>query len=438
MKVRSLYLSVLSFLVAMASYDALQADTLTLKEVVSRAVVSNGMSAASRLMEQSARENAESAGRYSDPMLMLGIENLPTSGDFDEDAMTMRSVGISWALPYSGELRLLRKAADRDADGASFMRQAEELSIARRAGRQFADVRYLQSELLLMQSQLEFTRLVLSTANGRHISNQGGEDEVIMAQNEVWRMEADIVSATRMVKEEWRMLAAMTSAEAATGESVPVLSNPHLDTIPATADSWLLQADSANPRLRQLEARAEASRITASASRRMNWPMLALGADYGFRSGYDVGLHGEEGKRGDMMSFRANLSLPFFSRKKNSQMASAMNSMAQAFEAERRQIRLELQAEIRSLHDRARQLIDQIRIYRERVIPSDRDLVRIGMRGYSAGRTALSSVIMYIESYTSDQLKQSELEKELTNTILSVCELTGTMSIDGPKTTGKQ
>jgi outer membrane protein, heavy metal efflux system len=434
MNLKTFVKSTFSILFALLLIETTHADTLTLDAVLNRAVTSNGMAIASRLMEKSAADNAGAAGRYSDPMLMLGIENLPTSGDFKEDPMTMRSVGLSWTLPYSGEQGLLRRAAKSDAEGASFNRQAEVLAIAKRAGFKFAEVRYLQSELSLMQSQLEFARLVLSTANSRHISNQGGEDEVIMAQNEVWRMEQEIVSAERMVREEWRMLSAMINAEAFVGDSLPVLVESSHDTIPATAESWLTQADSANPRLRQLEARIEASRVSASASRRMSLPMLTFGAEYGFRSGYDIGLHGETGERGDMMSFRADISLPIFSRTKNKKMASAMRSMADAYIAEQNQIRLELQAEIRSLHDRARQLTEQIRIYRERVVPSDRDLVRIGMRGYSAGRVALSSVIMYIESYTTDQVKLAELEKELTSAILSIREATGTLIAGEPMT----
>jgi outer membrane protein TolC len=389
------------------------------------------MAVSSRLMEKSALENAKSAGRYSDPMLMLGIENLPTSGDFDEDPMTMRSIGLSWAFPYSGEHRLFREAADQEAEGATYTRIAEELSIAKTAGHQFAEVRYLQTELSLMHSQLELSTLVLSAANSRYKSNQGGQDEVIMAQNEVWRMEAEVLAAEQMLIEEWRMLSAMTSSDPIHSESAPTLLDPHLDTIPGTVDAWIREADSANPRLRKLSARVEASRISAQASRRMSWPMLSLGAEYGFRSGYDMGVDGMVGKRGDMMSFRADISLPIFSKKKNSQMSLAMKSMGDAYSAERAQTQRELRAQLQSLHDRSRQLIDQTHTYRERVIPSDRDLVRVGLSGYSSGRVSLVAVLAYIQSSLGDQMKLSELEKELTQTILSAREITGTLIVGG-------
>ncbi|MEK7775570.1 MAG: TolC family protein [Candidatus Zixiibacteriota bacterium] len=412
-------------------FESVSADTLSLETVLNNTSISNSMALSARLMEKSAHENAKSVGKYSDPMLMLGIENLPTSGDFDEDAMTMRSIGFSWAFPYSGEHRLLREAANQEAEGATYTRIAEELSIARTAGYQFAEVRYLQTELSLMQTQLELATMVLSTANARYKSNQGGQDEVIMAQNDVWRMEAEVTSAKQMLSEEWRMLSAMTTSDPTRGESAPTLLDPHLDTIPVAVDAWIREADSANPRLRQLSARAEASRLTARASGRMKWPMLTLGTEYGFRAGYDMGADGMTGKRGDMMSFRADISLPIFSKKKNSQMEKAMISMVGAYGADSAQTARDLHARIRSLYDRAKQLIDQTRTYRDRVIPSGHDLVRVGLSGYSSGRVSLVSVLAYIQSSLSDQIALARIEKELTQTILGARELTGTLIIGG-------
>ncbi|MCM2272008.1 MAG: hypothetical protein NDJ18_05580, partial [candidate division Zixibacteria bacterium] len=77
------------------------ADSLTIDQVISEVIKSNNRAEAARFMARSAEENASSAGRWKDPMLMFGIQNTPTNFDLDMDPMTMKMVGLSQDIPYS-------------------------------------------------------------------------------------------------------------------------------------------------------------------------------------------------------------------------------------------------------------------------------------------------------------------------------------------------
>jgi hypothetical protein len=69
-------------------------DTLHIDQVIQDVVRHNDRAAAMRHMEEAAASRVGPAGAWDDPMLMLGVANLPTSFDFSEDMMTMKMVGL--------------------------------------------------------------------------------------------------------------------------------------------------------------------------------------------------------------------------------------------------------------------------------------------------------------------------------------------------------
>ena len=89
--------------------------TLSLSDVIQNVLKNNDQAAAARYMEKAAQKKIGIAGAWDDPMLMLGVVNLPTSFDFKEDMMTMKMIGISQNIPYAGQKSSLGHAARADA-----------------------------------------------------------------------------------------------------------------------------------------------------------------------------------------------------------------------------------------------------------------------------------------------------------------------------------
>lgn len=115
-------------------------DSLRIEDVINDVLRNNNSIVAAEYMELAAKERASSTGKWDDPMLMVGVANLPTSFDFKMDPMTMQMIGLSQNIPLAGSNRLERKVAIAEANVASQDRrtmQADMIMVARFA---FADL----------------------------------------------------------------------------------------------------------------------------------------------------------------------------------------------------------------------------------------------------------------------------------------------------------
>src|ERR1700754_2838881 len=111
------------FVLASVSLGAAAASTpvLTLQAATQQAVAQAPLLDARRAQAESARQEAARAGALPDPQLTFGVDNLATQGPgaftAGGDTMTMRTVGISQALPSRSK---------RDAERAMGQAQAVE------------------------------------------------------------------------------------------------------------------------------------------------------------------------------------------------------------------------------------------------------------------------------------------------------------------------
>lgn len=93
---RSLFAAALAVLLALPTWAA---GPLTLQEALGLAVGRSQQLAANNASITASREMAAAAGELPDPVLKLGIENLPVNGpdrlSLSRDFMTMRRIGVS-------------------------------------------------------------------------------------------------------------------------------------------------------------------------------------------------------------------------------------------------------------------------------------------------------------------------------------------------------
>ena len=142
-------------------------DSLRLGQVIQDVLKNNNRVAAARYMEQAAKAKVGPAGAWDDPMLMLGVANLPTSLDFKMDPMTMKMVGLSQNIPYAGQKGLQSKAAKAEASAAMEDRYAMEVDKAMAARWAFADLYYRTKSLFDLGAQFELLGDVVASAKSK-------------------------------------------------------------------------------------------------------------------------------------------------------------------------------------------------------------------------------------------------------------------------------
>ncbi len=390
-------------------------DSLHLEQVIGDVIRLNGQALGARFMEQAAKSRIGPAGAWDDPMLMIGVQNLPTNFDFQMDDMTMTMVGLSQRIPYSGYRGLNKRAAESDLKASTEDRRISELNLITEAKRAYYDLYYRQSSLRELKRQRDIQQQVIASSTAKLKVSLVGQEDVLAAQAELWRLESSIVSADQDVMASANRLFSLRGLDPPA--DVPHLIEPAVAALPDNPASWIEAAQQTFPPLQRLRKQSESYAFAARSANRMRWPMLDLSASYGFRSGSRVIADGMLEKRDNMISFGLSLSLPIFAGRQQGQMARSMYAMQESVDAEARQLGREVQSDLTTLHQRASSLQQSMSLYRDRIVPVTEEVFRTALAGYTNGATTFESLLMYASAVYRDRLTAIELANELAITL---------------------
>jgi cobalt-zinc-cadmium efflux system outer membrane protein len=393
-------------------------DTLRVNQVVSDVLQHSDRLAAARYMEEAAKAKIGVAGAWDDPMLMLGIQNVPTNFDFSMDPMTMKMVGLSQNIPLAGQKGLKNKASREEAQAATEDRLTMQAELASSARSAYADLYYRSQALRDLSAQYELLDQIVEATKSRVIVNQSSQEELLAAQAELWRMQAQLLMAEHDVNEKWYLLQTMRGL--AQDSILPPLSEPILDSIPKSPGQWIALAQQHYPALKKLASQSRQYAFESRASNRMRWPMLNLQASYGLRSGYGLSMEMLPVKLDNMLSIQAGISLPLFSGRQQGKMAKSMEAMRQSIDYESSQLARDIEARLRTLHEIAVHSVQSLQLYRDRIIPADEDAFNGAMAGYTANRVPMTSLLSYALSIYRDRIAERQLANQLAQAMAEV------------------
>jgi cobalt-zinc-cadmium efflux system outer membrane protein len=393
-------------------------DTLRMTTVIDAAIKNNDRMAAARYMELSAQKKIGPAGAWDDPMLMLGIINLPTSFIFNEDMMTMKMIGISQNIPYAGQKSSLSRAAKAEAQAAMEDRRLAELDLTAAAIVAYSELYYRQRILAALYIQKNMSEQVTASVSAKLQVNQANQADFEAAQADQWRFESEILSAQQEVDVAALNLNALMGKEP--DSMIPMLAEPSFMNLPENANTLIEMAQADYPPLQKLQRQAQSYAYQATASRRMRWPMLGLSADYGFRENMPME------KQKDMVSFQMSISVPIFSGHQEGNMAASMEAMRLSTEAEAHQLSRDIKANLRALHQRALRLFQSKALYQDKIIPADENAFRSSLAGFTANKIPFANLLSYASSIYKDRVIFYQTSFELARVMAEITRYTAT------------
>jgi outer membrane protein TolC len=417
--------AVVALALAAAAASAARAESaLTLEDVLRDVAADNPMLAARRAMATAAEKRVAPAGAWESPMAEVGAVNVPTSGRFDEEPMTMKMVGVAQRIPLFGANGLRRRAAASaaSAEGEAAVRSyydAYGAAIATYADAYYARARAEEAA----RHRGTMTRMV-AAAEARYRSGAGRLDDVLRAKAEQARVLADQASFEGAAARAIARLDALRGRDEASAPG-PLAALPAF-AVPADPSSWVESASTDHPRLREAEARARGYDLSARAARRMIWPDLELRASYGFRGGDRLGNDWS-----NMFSAGAAFMIPIFSGQRERAMGAEYDAMARAAEAERRDAALSLQEEARALHADARAAVRTVSLLADTVVTTQSRAMEAAWSAYSAGTTDLWRVFEAAHTLYVEDLNLLDARHDLARTQARLVALTGRGDLAG-------
>lgn len=371
------------------------AAPLSLEQALDLAAERSQAARAARAGVSGAAEAARAAGQLPDPMLSVGIDNLPVTGPdrlrTTADSMTMKRVGISqeWV---SSEKRALRQAAAQALVGREAVTEQVALADAR-----------LQAALVYLDAYFAGESFKLTTVTEHHVHEEAEAAKARLSSSTGTSQEVLQVTAARGVAEDESadmqqvQAAALVALQRWVGTRPDALLAPALPAVPAehayvSAHPAVVQAQ------RDIEvARAEAS--ATAANRKPNWTWQA---SYGQRTGFS-----------DMVSVGVSIPLQVSPGERQDRETAAKLALVEKAEASLEEATRMATAEYRALSSDAQRLAQRVERYRAGVVLPAQQRTQAAIAGYRSNQVTLMTLFEARHAEVDTRRKHLNLQRDL-------------------------
>jgi outer membrane protein TolC len=247
---------------------------LSLRDAQRRAVERSRQLAAQDLAVFASREMAVAAGQLPDPVLRLGIDNLPIEGgdrfSVTRDFMTMRRIGVMQEFTGQEKRRLRAARFEREADRALAEKELALATIQRDTAIAWLDVFYLERLRATVAQEAEETRLEIAAAEGAYRGGRGSQADVLIARSARVMIEDRLSELDRRIRNARATLARWVGEAAKTA---PVAGEPAVDNVPVH-EHELEQQLARHPNISAMTqevAMMEADAALAKANKHPDW-----------------------------------------------------------------------------------------------------------------------------------------------------------------------
>lgn len=379
-----------------------QSDALTLDHAVELAVERAPQMQARTAALESAQAQTVSAGRLPDPELVIGIDNLPTTGadawSFDRDFMTMQKTGVMQAFPNGAKRSSQRERAAASVALAQSQSQQTRLDIARAAATAWIDAYAAELVLTKLQALKPEVILQAQAARAALASGRGSTVDALAAQDAISELDNRLLDAQREV----RIARAELARWMGEGADQALADAPGLRELPTSREQLFasLHRHGALLTFDAERALAQSEIELARAEKRPDWS-----AELSYAKRGDA--------FSDMVSLQFRIGLPLFSRSRQDPMIRAKRAELSQLEADREaELRMhtaEITREV-AAWEAARQRIE---LYERERIPLARQRSQAALAGFQAGRVEFVSVLASQVAEIEIQRDHAELLKAL-------------------------
>lgn len=386
-------------LVALALQAAAQ-QTLSLPEAQRIALSRSQQLVANEAAAAAVRDLSVAAGQLPDPVLRLGVDNVPLSGpgrfSLSHDEMTMQRIGVMQELTRGDKRRLRVERVQRDGERVRAERLETAAMIERESALAWIERRYAQALTQLVREQIAENRLQVEGAELAFRTGRGNQADVFAARAAVASIEDRLRQTQRQVEGARVLLARWIGPDAAA--AAPAGSVPWQQPPAAVA---LLQRLQELPALQVLQAQVAATETEVRQAQANRRPDVTVEAMYGRRPAYP-----------DMFSINVSIPLPI--NRADRQDRDVAAKLATLAEAEAR-----YQDALAAQEGAIRAQLTEWEAGRQRVIrlqsellPAARNRTEGAMSTYRSGKGDLLAVLAARRDELDAQMQVLQLEMD--------------------------
>lgn len=358
--------------------------TLTLSEAQRRALERSRQLFAQDAAVLAAREMAVAARQLPDPMLKLGIDNLPVNGpdqfSLTRDFMTMRRIGVMQEFPREEKRRLRSERFEREAERGLAEKNAVLAAIRRDTAAAWLETFLLERLRAAVAAQAAESRLEIDAAEGAYRAGRGTQADVLSAHSSRIMLEDRVSELDRRIRSARVALARWTGQDAA---HAPLAGEPPLDAVPIHVHALeeQLQRHPNIAVMSQEVALMQTEVSLAQADKRADWTWELMyqkrGPDFS-----------------DMVGISVSIPLQWNQRNRQDRELAAKLAMREKAQALREEALRQHVAEVRTMLNEWENGRERLLRYQRELVPLARDRTQALVSAYRGGKGDLAAVVV--------------------------------------------
>jgi outer membrane protein TolC len=368
--------------VACIGSPSASAQPLTLPQAQALAVARSQQLAANTASIAASNELAVAAGQLPDPVLKLGIENLPVDGpdrlSLSRDFMTMRRIGLSQEVPNAQKRQLRAERFAREADRTRAEGQLTLANIQRETALAWIERHYTQQMRELLLRQIEEAELQLQAARTGFGVGRSSQADVFAAQTAFVLLEDRLAQIDKQdASASWMLSRWLGPAASRSPSGTPAWQTSHLD------GGQLGEHIQFHPDLAMLRAQVESAQAEArlaQANRQADWSVEAMYSQRG--SAFS-----------NMVSVGVSIPLQWDRKNRQDRELAAKLALVDEARAKYEEMLRHHEAELRT------RLIDwrsgkaRVARYQDALVPLARRQYEAALTAYRAGKSTLAATL---------------------------------------------
>jgi outer membrane protein TolC len=391
-----------ALLAAFLSLPAWAAEPLSLAEAQALALGRSQQLAANNVSIAASRQMAVAAGQLPDPVLKLGVDNLPVNGpdrlSLSRDFMTMRRIGLMQEIPRAEKRQLRTERFEREADRTRAESQLNIANIQRETANAWIERFYTQQMRELVQRQIQETKLQAQTAEAGFGVGRSTQADVFAARAALVMLEDRVSQIDKQERNAALMLGRWVGPAAAERPvaGAPAWQRSRFD------DGRLEEHIQLHPDLIMLRAQIEAAQTEArlaQANKKADWSVEAMYSQRG--SAYS-----------NMVSIGVSIPLQWDQGNRQDREVAAKLAMVDEARAKYEEMLRSHDAEVRSLLNDWRNGKSRVARYQSELVPLARQRSEASLTGYRTGKTDLAATLLARREEVDARMQALNVEME--------------------------
>lgn len=375
--------------------------SLTLAEAQRRAIEYSRQVSAQDHAIAASREMVISAGQLPDPVLKLGVDNLPVEGadrfSVAHDFMTMRRIGVMQEFTRSDKRQLRAERFEREADKSAAEKAMTIATIQRDTALAWLDRYYAEAMGAVVAEQAAQARLEIEAADSAYRSGRGSQADIFSARSALVALDDRASEIGRRIRNARTMLARWIGNAA----DAPLSAKPDTDVLRLNAehlDKQLVHHPQISVLARQKDIAITEARL-AQANKKPDWS-----AEFAFS------------QRGpsyaNMISFGVSIPLQWDQEKRQDrELASKLAQVEQAKAQHEEALRAHI-AEVRTMIDEWENGHERSARYRRELMPLAQQRTQAVLAAYRGNKASLADVLAARRNEIEVRLQLLQLETD--------------------------